>query len=302
MTTSGQSLNDIEAIEVWRAELPQGQEPPPPLTAQDRALQRQLLEGQGEVLRRLEPSEIAAVTRGSQLVYRDDLDLWRQSFEGDPGSMVLWYGVRTICCRKRESGLSNVARLLPSKPPDPPDGLALEAGAQGIDVRWRAVPGVLVLVERSARRDRVEIGGRATGDKATPGGTLRRPRDAAWSFRLRSVIQLEGGGRVVGEASPAARVDHPDTYPPDMPAEVVCLPEGARVRIRWQAVSGAAGYEVARRHGGEPASVLISDLTSVEFIDPEPPLGSITYIVVARDEVGNASEPAECSVVMGAVP
>jgi len=50
MTTAGQTLTDIEAIEVWRATLPKGQEPPPPITPQDRALQRQLLEAQGEIV------------------------------------------------------------------------------------------------------------------------------------------------------------------------------------------------------------------------------------------------------------
>ena len=47
MTTAGQTLTEIEAIEVWRATLPKGQEPPPPITPQDRALQRQLARGAG---------------------------------------------------------------------------------------------------------------------------------------------------------------------------------------------------------------------------------------------------------------
>jgi hypothetical protein len=136
LTTAGAPLNDVEFIEVWRATLPLDQEPPPPATAQDRKVQRQLLETQGEVLQALDPAELAAATRGSSLVFRDDLERWRASLDADPQSMVVWYGVRTICCRKRESGLSNVARLLPTSPPDPPEGLSLAAGAQGIDVRW----------------------------------------------------------------------------------------------------------------------------------------------------------------------
>lgn len=301
MTTAGQSLSDVEAIEVWRAALPLGQEPPPPVTPQDRVLQRQLLESQGEVIRKLDPAEITAATRGSDLVYRDNLMLWRQGLDGDPESLVVWYGVRTICCRKRESDLSNVARLLPAQPPEPPEGLLLTAGAEGIDVRWKEVPGTQVLIERSADgtvwKQVVEEpvkGGEWKDEEAAQG--------REWSFRLRSVVRVEGGGMVVGEASAAARVDHPDTYPPSTPTDVVCLPEGAQVRVRWQLVPGAATYELTRRSGGAPPEVLASDLRSVEFTDVKPPLGEISYAVVARDAVGNASGSAECSVVMGAVP
>ncbi len=301
MTTAGQTLNDIEAIEVWRATLPKGQEPPPPMTPQDRALQRQLLEAQGEIVLRLDLPEIEAATRGKFLVYRDDLVRWRQGLAVDPETAVVWYGVRTICCRNRESELSNVARLLPTKPPAPPAGLGLAAGAQGIDVRWEAAPGNSVLVERSpdgtvwtSVTEQAVIGGEWQDSQAEQG--------RAWSYRLRSVVPLEGGGQVIGDPSDPARIEHPDTYPPAKPEEVVCLPEGATVRVRWRLVPGAAGYEVARRSGGRPAEVLVSDFTSVEFTDREPPLGTITYFVVARDAIGNTSGSAECSVVMGAVP
>ncbi len=301
MTTAGKNLTDVEAIEVWRATLPQGQEPPPPITPQDRALQRQLLEAQGEIVQRLDPPEIETATRGAFLVYRDDLVRWRQGVAVDPETTVVWYGVRTICCRKRESELSNVARLLPTQPPDPPTGLELAAGAQGIDVRWEAVPGISVLVERSPDGT---VWTPVTEEAVKDGNWRDSQADQgrAWSYRLRSVAPLEGGGQVIGDPSEPVRIEHPDTYPPANPEEVVCLPEGATVRVRWRLVPGAASYEVARRSGGMPAEVLVSDFTSVEFTDREPPLGTITYFVVARDAVGNTSDSAECTVVMGAVP
>ncbi len=97
-------------------------------------MQRQLLEGQGEILRALGPNEIATATRGPAILLRDDLESWRQTVE-DPGLFVLWYGVRTVCCRHRESELSNVVRLEPKEPPDPPADLELDAGVDGIDVQ-----------------------------------------------------------------------------------------------------------------------------------------------------------------------
>jgi len=300
MTTSGQNLTDIEEIQVWRAVLPIGQEPPAPISPQDRQVQRQLLEGQGEMLRALGPDEIATATRGSAILLRDDLEGWRQTVE-DPELFVLWYGVRTVCCRHRESELSNVVRLEPQAPPDPPVDLLLEAGADGIDVRWTPAADTKTLIERSADG----AVWTAVTDEPVDGENWRdenAPQGQGWSYRLRSVIALPGGDLVVGKPSQPARVDHPDTYPPGAPSDVVCLPEGTQVRVRWQAVASAVVYSVSRQHGGESADILTDDHRSIEFTDQEPPLGELVYIVTARDAAGNRSEGASCVVVMGAVP
>lgn len=300
MTTAGQTLTDVEEMQVWRAALPLGQELPPPISAQDREMQRQLLEGQGEVVLALDPDEIAAATRGPALFVRDDLERWRSTVT-EPGSYVLWYGVRTVCCRRRDSELSNIVRLEPKAPPDPPLDLTLIAGAAGIDLHWRPAADTMTLVERSAD------GAAWKAVTAEPiAGDGWRDEGASqgqeWSYRLRSVVAMPGGGVVVGRPSASQRVDHPDTYPPSAPTDVVCLPEGARVRVRWQAVPGATTYSVSRRHGDEAAEVLASDHRSVEFTDRKPPLGQLTYFVTARDAAGNRSERSSCTVVMGAVP
>jgi len=300
MTTSGQNLTDIEEIQVWRAALPLGQEPPPPISPQDRQIQRQLLEGQGEVLRVLGPDEIATATRGSAILVRDDLELWRRTVE-DPGPFVLWYGVRTVCCRHRESELSNVVRLEPKEPPDPPVDLGLAAGADGIEVRWTPAADTKTLIERSADG----AAWTAVTDEPLDDDNWRdeiATQGQAWSYRLRSVIVLPGGDLVVGKPSQPARIDHPDTYPPGAPSNVVCLPEGAQVRVRWGAVASAVAYSVSRQHGGPAADILTDDHRSIEFTDREPPLGELVYFVTARDAAGNRSLEASCVVVMGAVP
>ena len=301
MTTSGDSLTAIESIQVWRATLPAGQEPPPPVSAQDRQLRRQLLEGEGEVVRELSPDELAAITRGADLVFRDDLKRWRQSERAEVESPVLWYGVRTICCRKRESVLSNVVRLEPQAPPPPPTNLELEASTNGIDVGWRQSDDLETLVERSADG----AGWTAVTEEPVRGGEWRDAKATqgrSWSYRLRSVRRLEGGGEVIGEPSPPARVDHPDTYPPATPEGVVCLPEGSQVRVRWQAVVGEVTYRVSRHEGSAPAEVLAEGVRVLELIDPSPPLGALRYVVVAVDNAGNESVAVDCAVVMGAVP
>ena len=300
MTTAGQNLTDLEEIQVWRAALPLAQEPPPPISPQDRQVQRQLLEGQGEMLRALDPDHIATATRGSAILIRDDLEVWRQTVE-DPELFVLWYGVRTVCCRHRESELSNVVRLEPQAPPEPPADLGLEAGAAGIDLRWTPAADTKTLIERSAEG----AAWTAVIDEPLNGESWRDekvPQGQAWSYRLRSVIALPGGGLVVGEPSQPVRIDHPDTYPPGTPSDTVCLPEGAQVRVRWQAVAGAVVYSVSRQHGDEAAEILSDDHRSVEFTDREPPLGELIYFVTARDAASNSSERASCVVVMGAEP
>jgi hypothetical protein len=278
MTTAGQNLTDIEEIQVWRAALPLGQEPPPPISPQDRRLRRQLVEGQGEIVRALEPEEIAEVTRGSAIVVRDDLEAWRETM-AEPNSYVLWYGVRTVCCRHRESELSNVVRLEPQAPPAPPTDVSLRAGNEGIDVQWTPTADTKTADGATWQ---------AVTDDVVEGGSWRDEDAAqgqAWSYRLRSVVALPGGGMVVGQPSEPARIDHPDT-----------------VRVRWQAVAGAVVYGVSRQHGDEPVEDLIDDHRSVEFTDAAPPLGELVYFVTAQDATGNRSDEASCVVVMGAVP
>lgn len=300
MTTDGGALTDLEGIQVWRASLPKGQEPPPPVSSQDRQMRRQLLETQGEVIQTLDPKALAEITRGSSLVFRDDLSSWRAT-AADAEETIIWYGVRTVCCRRRESVLSNIVRLLPQTPPDPPVDLQLKAGIEGINLEWTATDGAWVLVERSPDGARWT---RVTEEPVSETGW--RDTDAAqgqsWSYRLRAVSRVDGGGRVVGEPSQPARIDHPDTYPPTAPQGVVCLPEGQQVRVRWQPAVGAAVYELTRQHAKTRPEVLAGDHSSVEFTDPKPPLGEITYFVVAKDEAGNRSEAASCTVVMGAAP
>ncbi|MEJ2190630.1 MAG: hypothetical protein P8Y93_14765 [Acidobacteriota bacterium] len=300
LTTAGGALPDVEGVEVWRAALPKGQEPPPPVSPQDHAERRRLLGSQGEVVALLDPAALADATRGSKLVYRDDLARWRSQSTVDVETFVL-YAVQTICCGGRESELSNVVRLLPQAPPEPPQGLDLTAAAGGIEITWNPVPGLATLIERSPDG--------TTWKRVTPeaidAGEWRDTEAAqghSWSYRLRSTQKVEGGGEVVGPPSAPMRVDHPDTYPPAAPQGVICLPEGSRVRVRWQVVPGAEMYRVSRTVDGKDRTALSIDQRQIEFVDASPPFGDLSYEIIAVDKAGNTSEPSACTVVMGAVP
>jgi hypothetical protein len=299
-TSAGEPLPDLEAVEVWRLTVALAEAPPPAETARDRDLNRQLVLGSGERIAVLGAAALNAATHGSELLWRDDLGAWRGD-RPDEERQMLWYAVRSICCRGRESELSNIARLVPEPPPPPPTGLELEPEAAGIRLRWQPEGELPVLVERSSDgADWRRLGDQPRSANQWLDGSAEQGR--SWSYRLRSVAQGEGGVRVVGQAGPPVEVAYPDIYPPPPPEDLVCLPEGERVRLRWQPVADAVGYVVTRTVAGGDDVVLAAELATTQFDDEAPPTGSLTYQVAAVDAAGNRSEPATCRAARGATP
>ena len=118
-TTAGESLHDLESVELWRATLIEVEAPPPGENSRDRDFNRQLLVSNGERIAVLDRAGLDAATRGSKLEWYDNLKVWRRDSPSEEPQMI-WYAVRSVCCRGRESGLSNIARLVPEAPPAPP--------------------------------------------------------------------------------------------------------------------------------------------------------------------------------------
>lgn len=299
MTSAGGPLPDLEAVELWRAPIPLGQEPLG-TTAEDRAMRNRLLEAQGERLALLGQAELDEATRGPKLEWRDDLDAWR-AVHGAEQPVVLWYAVRTICCGGRPSEYSNIGRLVPQLPPSPPQDLVALPEREGIRLRWLAAGNTATIVERSADG---AAWSPVTADPATVPEFLdaTAAQGRSWSYRLRAVGGSGSEGRVVGEPGPPLVVDYPDRYPPAAPADLVCLPEEARVVIRWQAIREAAGYRIERRVGDGGWEALVELHRELEFADEAPPVGALTYAVRAVDAAGNRSEPAECTALKGITP
>ena len=297
MTTAGGPLPDVEKIEVWRVAVPTGQEPEG-TSAKDQELRASLLEARGERIRTLEGPALEEATRGSGLEVRDDLGWWFAMREDAREGQVVWYGVRTVCCGARVSRFSNVARLVPQAPPPPPGELTATPGPHGITLSWQADS---VLVERSDDGEQWSqitpepVRDRSFTDTAAELGQT-------WWYRLRGVRSPDGEGLVRGPAGEPRRVPYPDVYPPPPPDDLVCLPEADRVRLRWQPVSGAVSYAVARRPEGGSWSELAPSLTATAFVDTEPVGGAVTYAVRAVDDVGNRSEEALCTAVVARAP
>lgn len=296
ITTAGGPLPDVEAIEVWRLAVPAAQEPQG-AASRDRQIREQLIVATGERLRTLDSEALAEATRGPELELRDDLTAWhRAAAPSEP--MVLWYAVRTVCCRGRRSAVSNIARLQPQLPPAPPEGLAGTTTATGIELEWQAPDASGVVVERATpdgqwqRLTPAVVSATSWTDTTATQGTT-------WRYRVRAVVEPENSGAIVGPAGPEIEVEHPDVYPPEAPDAVVCLPEGRRVIVRWQAVSGAAWYEIQRGGDGAP---LATRAERNRYEDEAPPFGTVIYEVRAVDASGNQSEPGTCRAVVGITP
>jgi hypothetical protein len=299
-TTSGESLYDLESIEVWRSTLVEVEAPAPATTAQERNLNRQLLLSNGELIAALDREQLEIATRGSKLEWYDNLEVWRKEHPSEESQMI-WYAVRSICCRGRESGLSNIARLLPRDPPPPPSDLEVTAEATGIRLTWVPHEERPVVVERSSDG---ELWRSVTGKPLATGEWFDRgaAQGGAWNYRLRSIIESGGAPRVIGEPGPAVGLFYSDIYPPPAPADLVCLPEGTRVRLRWRAVNRVDTFRIYRDTQGAAEEVLATDLDTAQFEDVAPPPGISVYRVTAVDPAGNEGEATSCSAARGSSP
>lgn len=298
ITTAGGPLPDLESVEVWRATIPAGREPPD-VTQRDRELRYRLLEAEGELLATLDDAGLDDATRGSKLRFRDDLDLWQEAYGGEE-RWVVWYAVRSVCCRKRESEFSNIARLVPQLPPEAPARLVVSPEATGIVIAWSPEEGLKTIVERAHADDdwRVVTREPVTDQQWRDEGVEQGER---WRYRLRFVRTVDGV-QVIGEPSDPVELEYPDIYPPEVPSNLVCLPEEERVRVRWQSATDAAWYAVSRRVDEGDWELLVEHHRLVTFEDPDPPLGTLVYAVRAVDAAGNEAEPVTCTTLMGAQP
>lgn len=298
MTTAGGPLPDLERVEVWRAEVPLAQEPPPGTTAKDKQVRWGLLESRGEIISDLDSDGLDAATRGSSLEVEDDLSRWLAAPEDEATETVVWYAVRSLCCRGQKSDFSNIARLIPRASAPAPEGLEVTAERDGAHVTWTPAENLLVQVERSRDGEQWKIANVSPLSEPPwiDGGATQ---GHAWFYRLRAVTATPDG-HITRKGAPgkAIRLDYPDIYPPDAPVDLVCLPEGGRVRLRWRASDEATGYSISRRAGQEEFEVLAEGINEVFFLDERPPIGNVTYRVKAVDDGGNASPEARCRTIV----
>ncbi|MGE5236394.1 MAG: fibronectin type III domain-containing protein [Acidobacteriota bacterium] len=290
LTRAGRPLVDLERIEVWRMEVPPGQERmlAGPTGEQ---MKLQLMLARAKLIAKLEGPGLAKATRGSQLEYDDPVPAVA------PGTTppTLCYGVRS---RRRDgtySAPSNLVCWQPHPVPSAVTGLTATPSAKGIVLAWGEVKGAGYLVER-----RDAVGSPWQMVTATPvpspGFTdAGAAQGRTWDYRVQAVVD---GAR--GPRSDEVRVAYPDVYPPPVPSGLICLPEQAAVQLRWDpSPEPGVVYRVSRRVGTGSWDELERTWTSTEYTDRTPVAKLAEYAVKAVDAAGNASAAAACSARAG---
>jgi len=290
LTRAGRALTDLARIEVWRLEVPSGQEQvgSGPAGAN---LRYQLLLSRGKLVGHLEGDSLVAATRGKSLVYRDPLP----EFKAGTAPPSLWYAVRS---RRRDgtvSAFSNIVTWQPTAVPPTPTGVVATPDATGITLTWDETPGFTYTVERRA----ADLGWDLISPPGIPEPTFKDTtarQGETWCYRVRALL---GGGGIVTASppSPELEVPYPDLYPPPPPANLVCLPEPGDVRLRWDPTpEGGLSYQVERRQGEGDWEIVQAKVPGTDFTDTSPPVGEVEYSVRAVDAAGNVSTTVTCRV------
>jgi predicted small lipoprotein YifL len=291
LTRGGQPLTDLARVEVWRLEVPPGQEQVAS-GPQGEDLRRQLMLGRGVLIARLEGTSLRDATRGSNLTYRDTLP----ALPAGSSPPTLWYAVRSRRKDGTPSALSNILSWQPRPVPPTPTGLHAEPEADGISLSWDEVPGFHYVVERRAAPA-------AAWEAVSPIG-IEKPsfldttaaQGHTWTYRVRSFLDLA--------ASPPSQevvVAYPDVYPPPPVTSFICLPEPGQVVLRWEpSPESNVTYKVFRRQGEGGWTHLEEAFRGTEYTDTSPPSGELEYAVKAVDAAGNQSDAVYCKVRTGA--
>jgi len=291
MTRSGQTLTDLGRVEVWRLEVPPGQEQVGS-GPQGEELRRQLMLARGKLVARLEGPSLQAATRGSSLTYRESLP------EIPTGTSLpaLWFAVRSLRKGGTPSALSNILSWQPRPVPPAPTGLQAKPEADGIALSWDEVTGFGYAVERQASLS-------AAWQVVSPLG-IDKPafldvtagQGQTWRYRVRAFLNL-----AASRPSDELGVPYPDVYPPAAVTSLICLPEPGQVHLRWEASpEPKVTYKVFRRQGEGGWEHLEEAFQGVEFTDTAPPSGEVEYAVKAVDAAGNQSDAVYCTARTGA--
>ncbi|HET9793462.1 MAG TPA: hypothetical protein VFS34_03285 [Thermoanaerobaculia bacterium] len=313
LRVDGAPLRDLVEIDVYRMESPS-----PALTSETLATggrsDRAPIPGErrrAEAERRREeqivsasrrvatiPSDLfPAATRGSRVVWRDDL----RPFLSIPHPPPLAWAVVTVRRNGERSEISNIATLTPAVPPQAPADLTAEAEPARICLAW-SPPG------KDLSGAPVEIAGYrvyrrplADADYGPPlnADPVSLPEladtTAAYGSTYVYTVTAIAKDRAKAESPPAIQfgIAYRDVFPPPPVARVDALPEEHRVRLSWSPVeaSDLAEYRIFRSEGdGAPVLLGKTAADRVEFDDETVEPGrTYRYTVAAADKSGNVS-------------
>lgn len=256
-------------------------------------------------IEKFERDELPGVTQGARIVAEIPAEF--RAADGRP--LRFTYGVVSEAANGR-SDLSNLVSIVPVEPALPPANARIEAGREGIELKWDAPTRGVAGAENPTI-----IGYNVyRGDPNNP-ESARSPlnpspirettyRDTpVYGSQIYAVTAVSSVGppRIESDLSTIARVDFRDIDPPPVPLEPVALPEDVAIQIVWTGIEAPdlAGYHVYRRAGRDRVKLTTTPLVERIYRDEKVAKGvSYIYEVTSIDRNGNESAPAAASEVL----
>ena len=294
-TVSGGPLTGVNRIELLTATFPAPAEGFPV------EVEPRRFAAAAEVRRILSPADLSAASSGDRVFLRLPVP------QEDDGSWAYYFGVRTLASNGEISGLSNLAGMAASTPPEPPQDLAVIPGPDGLRVRWRAPagaedppPGDPADSFNVYRRDARSRAYTQPGRPVAAGETELMDRSARYGRRyIYTVTTVSRRDPVVeSRLSAETEVFYQDRFAADPPASLVALPELGQVRLRWDPSPSrdATSYHVYRRQGADGDFRRLTRVSTGDrdYVDATARSGrAYTYRVTTLDDLGNEGEPSE---------
>lgn len=286
----GQGLSKPVEIDLLRAAVHRG-ETPAPAAAPD-------------LLIALRGTALARHTSGGKVEYRDAFE--GAQFPGVVGDTLI-YQVRGLTRgfrgRAIEADLSNAATVRVLDVPRPLTGLAVEATASTLLLRW-SEPAMTVSGKPVAVRQ-YRIYRSMTGQPGSyqPIGESPDPTFAdagfefgqRYSYRVRALV-TDAGETAESADSATVEIVPRDVFPPAVPAGLTGLYTAGGVELVWSPnpEPNLAGYNVYRRTaGGQAAKLNVRLQPSPRYRDAAVTPGvRYTYRITAVDMSGNESAPS----------
>ncbi len=290
MRADGAPLRDLAEIDVYRMESPSpaltteiaapgGRADHAPISGErrraeaERRREEQIVSSSRRVA--AIPADLfPAATRGSRLVWRDDL----RPFLSRPNPPPLAWAIVSVRKNGERSEVSNIATIVPAVPPEAPADLVAEAEPSRVCLEWRPP-------EKDLSGAAVEIAGYRVYRRRLSEPDYGAPLDAepvdvpeladttaAYGSTYVYTVTAIAKDRPKAESPPAIQfgIDYRDVFPPPPVARLDALPEEHRVRLSWEPVDAAdlAGYRIYRSEG-DAAPVLLGEAPAdrVEYDD-----------------------------------
>jgi hypothetical protein len=203
----------------------------------------------------------------------------------------VFFRVRLIADRGKDGGWSDLANLRVIAPLRKPDGLNVEATAQGVKLAWAGPREPADMTFRIRRRvgkgDAVEVA-TAAGNEWVDTQTRY---GETYEYSLQALV-TSGGARAESALSDPVSIVPVDRFPPAVPSGLTALAGPSSIELSWDpnTETDFAGYTVYRAASGAAFERIAGPLSAPSFSDKDArPAVKYTYAVSAADQVGNQS-------------